>query len=197
MKRILLAVIVLLLPIVARADLHPSTGVRLGATLQSGATFYVSSGTANNFYASTITVNGTQPFLVVSFSSFTIAASSASVANAFVPTGLKRTITPLSSNSRFEISVVGQVGGSNVTLGTPFATLNRGATNLGDASNGFCEVDETGTLTQARAPCSFVVVDSPATASAVTYEVYIKSDGTRTTTWGLNTTFMFIKEYDH
>lgn len=54
MKRILLGLF-LVFPSIALADLRPST-IFLSNTLQSGATFYVSSGTAVNFNASTATI---------------------------------------------------------------------------------------------------------------------------------------------
>lgn len=56
MKRLILVGIVFLLPALGRADLHPSPGIQLRATLQTGATFYVSSGTVVNFNASTATI---------------------------------------------------------------------------------------------------------------------------------------------
>lgn len=57
MKRIIWAGVLCLLPILARADLRPPfNGITAGSTLQSGATFYVSSGTAVSFNASTATI---------------------------------------------------------------------------------------------------------------------------------------------
>lgn len=54
MKRLLWTGLALLLPVFARADLHPVAGVRLGTTLQVGATFYVSSGTVTSLNTTTL-----------------------------------------------------------------------------------------------------------------------------------------------
>lgn len=57
MKRIIWAGVLCLLPLLARADLRPPfNGITASSTLQSGTTFYVSSGTAVNFNASTATI---------------------------------------------------------------------------------------------------------------------------------------------
>lgn len=181
--------------------------IQLRDTLQTGATFYVSSGTVKNLNASTATINvlnvstfswrGNQSSVVVSFSSFTIASSSSTTSQTFVPTGLKRTITPKTPSSHFEISVVGLIGGSNVVAATPVATLERNGNDLGASSSfGFCSIDATtAPANQLRVPCSFTTTDYPATGSSVTYEIYIRSNGAATAAWGLNDTKMFIKEW--
>lgn len=58
MKRILLAGLVILLPVLAHADLVPPAtgGISNTSTLQTNTTFYVSSGTAVSFNSSTATI---------------------------------------------------------------------------------------------------------------------------------------------
>lgn len=167
-----------------------------GGAVSLSDPFTSSSATITTLNISTIQKSGTPLAYVVSFSSFSLGASSATTSATFIPTGLKRTITPKSAQSCFEINVVGALAGSIPTLGTPYMTLSRNGANIGDATVGLCDLDAVTTPANfLRVPCDPTVMDSPATASPVTYEVYIRSDGTRTTTWGLTLTYIFIKEW--
>lgn len=104
----------------------------------------------------------------------TVAVASSTAVTSFVPTNLTCQITPTSSSSRIKITVETDANAQDNTV-DGFATIERGTTNLG-ASNGF-KVWNTGSGTGTQTvPLSMAYIDSPATTSATTYTVYIKSD---------------------
>jgi hypothetical protein len=173
-----------------------------GSALTGSAsmTFDGTTSTITIINTSTFTLSGRQPYFILQSSQTKVVTSSATTIGSFARTGIAITLTPASVLSRFKIMFTGGLNGSNLTLTTPELTIERNAVNLGDASFGMCENDLTGTSpTQFRTNCTISgFMDSPATTSAVTYEVYIKSDGTRTTTiCGLSTCFLLVEEYDH
>lgn len=97
--------------------------------------------------------------------------------NSFVTTSLSASITPSSSTSRVKITVTG--GGSISTSGVNASfTITRGGSNIG-ASNGFCQILSPSASVE-KAPVAISYIDSPATASSVTYAVHIKVDGSAT-----------------
>jgi hypothetical protein len=83
---------------------------------------------------------------------------------------LSVTITPTSSTSKFFISV--STTGYKNTDSFGAYTIYRNSTNLGNATNGMSQIQPGGYY-----PVSMCITDSPATASAITYQVYYKMLG--------------------
>jgi hypothetical protein len=84
---------------------------------------------------------------------------------------LSVTITPSSTLSKIYVS-------ANFSYGTPSGTVSvytslfRGATNLGDATNGFGNLFDGSSYEYSHA--TLQILDSPSTTSATTYQVYFK-----------------------
>lgn len=102
----------------------------------------------------------------------------------FQATGLSASITPTSASNRVKITVSGQVGCANPSLSNVFVTIKRGSTDLGNSTSGFTAFQSAST-SNTHVPLGIVYIDSPATTSATTYEVYIRS-ADNTTTASLN-----------
>jgi hypothetical protein len=83
---------------------------------------------------------------------------------------LSVTITPTSSTSKFFISV--STTGYKNTDSFGAYTIYRNSTNLGNATNGMAQIQPSGYF-----PVAMSITDSPATASAITYQVYYKMIG--------------------
>lgn len=134
--------------------------------------------------------NYSQMQILQTIVAFTNSSSSATTSIAFVPTLLTTSITPTSASSRILIMVNGTMTANSTTVSRQgFATLERGTTDLSSGSLGFCSASTL--VTSATAdndyPCSMIFVDSPATTSATTYTVYIRtSNAADSTVWNRN-----------
>lgn len=99
--------------------------------------------------------------------------------------GLSVTITPKSSTSKFLIIVVGGVCQGSNANGSRI-NINRGATAIDQGTgstynqSSIIYAGNQYTIT----PIALSYLDSPATASAVTYKVQFATDGGGTTYWG-------------
>jgi len=97
---------------------------------------------------------------------------------------LSVTITPSSTLSKIYVS-------ANFSYGTPSGTVSfytslfRGATNLGNATNGFGNLFDGSSYEYSHA--TLQILDSPSTTSATTYQVYFRI-GSGTNSAVLNTT---------
>jgi len=103
----------------------------------------------------------------------TTVAAITTTSTSFVTTSFSLSITPTSSSSKILVFVNGgggYTGGVNVAL---YATVYRGATNLGDATYGLERIYAGAALI---APHSMSVLDSPATTSSTTYTCYFRSN---------------------
>ena len=88
---------------------------------------------------------------------------------------LSVSITPSSASNKIFVSVSSSiVNGSGD--GFVFATIYRGATNLGDSTNGMASVNSVPGVTAIRAPLCMTILDSPSSTSALTYQVYFRSN---------------------
>lgn len=105
---------------------------------------------------------------ILQIQSFTTTTSSASQAGAFENTNLTVTITPKLSTSK--ILVIANTTVTNGGNAVNRATIARGSTNLGDATNGFHSFNTSG-LDQ----FSIIYLDSPSTTSATTYTLQLKA----------------------
>jgi hypothetical protein len=94
-------------------------------------------------------------------------------------TGLSASITPQSSSS--QIICMGQLNTGVITSELMFAQLVRGATAIGNGTSGASinalTTSGVGANTIAMATVPIFFVDSPATTSATTYKIQIKSGG--------------------
>lgn len=103
--------------------------------------------------------------------------SSSTTSTSFVNTGLQATITPTSSTSKVLILVTFMgydAGGAGVNW---YATIQRGSTNLGNATYGMATIYNSAGGVQGGYSISFL--DSPTTTSPTTYSfAYAKGAGT-------------------
>lgn len=181
-------------------------------TLQSGATFYVSSGTAVNMNATNLAVSSMTTTLPMSARKITglangsvstdaaafgqihlmqapvcatVVSSSGTVSNVFSITNSTVSITPTSSSSKIFVIAMGMFEiGTTAKLG--LVTLLRGSTNLGGVLGMTSAFTTIGADTQW--PTTVLFLDSPATTSPTVYGVAIRNnDNATTVTWGAST----------
>lgn len=109
-------------------------------------------------------------------------ATTTGTSSTFFATTTTATITPSTNTSRIKITVSGQLRAAAAAYRVEM-TIKRGSTNLGDATHGFTNLLGNAGSTS-EIPCSVVYIDSPATTSATTYTVYIRSsDNASTSQW--------------
>lgn len=106
----------------------------------------------------------------------TMTTAFSTTSSTYQASGLKATIIPTSVNSKIRITL-----STVIMTGTPAAadaiiTIKRGSTDIALSTNGFLYCDIT-----AQVSTSTSYVDSPATASSVVYEAYLKNDDNATT----------------
>ena len=107
---------------------------------------------------------------------------------------LSVSITPSSTSSKIFLIANSNGYANNAGLNAYF-TIYRGATNLGNASNGMINWwDETNR--QIGNGWSITYLDSPATTSATTYQVYMKVDSGTTAFMNYNTTLGSITAFE-
>ena len=88
---------------------------------------------------------------------------------------LSLSITPSSaSNKIFVIASSTVQNGSGD--GYVFSTIYRDSTNLGNATYGMGVVNSVSGVTAIRAPLCMTILDSPSSTSALTYQVYFRSN---------------------
>jgi hypothetical protein len=107
---------------------------------------------------------------------------------------LSISITPSSTSSKIFLIANSNGYANNAGLNAYF-TIYRGATNLGNASNGLINWwDETNR--QIGNGWSMTYLDSPSTTSATTYQVYMKVDSGTTAFMNYNTTLGSITAFE-
>ena len=84
---------------------------------------------------------------------------------------LSVSITPSSTSNKILILMTS--GGGNNGTGTASYSVYRGATNLGDGSNGFLSIQSNGGQIQSQVAVNYL--DSPNTTSSTTYQVYFRA----------------------
>jgi len=147
----------------------------------TGITFPVATATGSATQASAGRV-----LQVVSFSNGTQLATSST---SWVATSLTASITPTSSTSKILIMALG--GSLDNNPGTNaqcyLSIFRNSSTNLGNATSGMVQIYTSGS-TRVQAPASLGYVDSPATTSATTYTVYLKTSGASTMYYNVDAT---------
>ena len=88
---------------------------------------------------------------------------------------LSVSITPSSASNKVFIIVNSTVSNASGD-GFVFATIYRGATNLGEATNGIGIGNSVSGVTHIDHPACITILDSPNTTSATTYQLYFRSD---------------------
>lgn len=89
------------------------------------------------------------------------------------------TITPTSTSSRIKITVSGATDNLNTAI-SPIVSIFRGSTDLDPGSNGFVQPGTTATQPNTW-PIHITWIDSPATTSATTYSIRLKSSSAGST----------------
>ena len=104
-------------------------------------------------------------------------ANSNITASSFTATGHTVTITPKFSTSKVLLYVLG--GGQYLPQGNTMGsvTIYRGSTNIGSGTRGLQSFYTVGTTGFTITPHGMMVLDSPSTTSATTYQTYAKTDG--------------------
>ena len=92
----------------------------------------------------------------------------------FVATGNTLSITPSDVAHRIKIIAFGTLEVDSSSPGEAFITLYRNGIELSSLTTGFSEIASSQT-NGLRVPTTIVHVDSPASTSAVNYEIYIRS----------------------
>jgi hypothetical protein len=95
-------------------------------------------------------------------------------------TGMSATITPSNSSNKILILVSGSLYNSNISL-VSFATIYRNGSNILNTGGFTTFYGNTGN--PFYVPCGATYLDSPATTSATTYQVYIRSPNSGTAAW--------------
>jgi hypothetical protein len=162
----------LTLPTTIEVDtIEPQSGtsLTLGAsgdtiTIPSGATL-TNSGTATGFGKVLQVVTATDDTNRTTTSTSFVTGSNT----------LSLSITPSSaSNKIFVIASSTVVNGSGD--GYVFSTIYRDSTNLGNVTYGMGVVNSVSGVTAIRAPLCMTILDSPSSTSALTYQVYFRSN---------------------
>tara|TARA_Y100000114_G_scaffold132025_1_gene130562 strand:- start:500 stop:988 length:489 start_codon:yes stop_codon:yes gene_type:complete len=102
--------------------------------------------------------------------------SKSTTSTSFVTTTHSVTITPKHINSKIFLNVSG--GAWYINGNSTWCTIYRDSTNLGDSTYGLTQNSQVGYI-----PHSFSFVDSPATTSSTTYEVYFRVSNSANTTY--------------
>ena len=88
---------------------------------------------------------------------------------------LSVSITPSSASNKIFITANSTIVNTSGN-GLVFATIFRNSTNIGDANNGMAVGNSVPEITHIDHPMCMTILDSPSTTSAITYQVYIRSD---------------------
>ena len=98
----------------------------------------------------------------------------ASTSTSYVTTQITGAITPTNANSKILVQVFTSGNNNNSSAHELRATIYRGTTNLFSQDN-FAMVGSQSSGNRIHVPLSMAVLDSPNSASAVTYSVYFKT----------------------
>lgn len=137
---------------------------------------------------------------VVQVKSATYATQTSTTSTSYVASGLSLSITPTSASNKILCFV--NVSGHTIRGGNDtgfFMRLRRGSTAILDDGAYVTYVEaNNATRTQLGMPVTRVFLDSPATTSATTYDIQIKSDGGGAATiaaqWNNNTSIITLME---
>jgi len=133
-----------------------------------GSTIEIPSGHKISGAAGSIVAPGN----VIQVVSGTAATETALTSTSFVASGTSVSITPTSTSSKILVSAVLPI--QSGTSGNITYTLYRGSTNLGNSTYGMGRFYDPATR---DTNATIIILDSPSTTSATTYQIYIKVSG--------------------
>ena len=199
MKKAILFLALVSCASLSRADLRPPM-IRLTSTLQSGATFFVSSGTVatqlnipNGTSATNAAAYGQIGVFQVVFSSE--AAGGTFTSGSYVVGGASATITPSSVSHRIKITINGSWGHSSATAQSEIC-IGKAGVSLFTTAN--CPLQLFDPVAGKSLPYVMTWIDSPATTSPVSYQTMAATSGASLTTGGSqstgSTTTMILEE---
>ena len=182
-------------------------GTTLGDLAYSSATANTNTRLGIGTTGQVLTVSGGVPAwatgsssAVVQVKSATYATATSTTSTSYVSSGLSLSITPTSASNKILciVNMSGITARSGADTGF-FSRLRRASTAILDDNAYVTYILATGaTATQLGQPVTRVFLDSPATTSATTYDVQIKSDGggaaTITAQWNDNTSTITLME---
>jgi hypothetical protein len=115
---------------------------------------------------------------VIQTTSTTATSAFTTTSSTFQATNLSLTITPTSASNRILIiaSASIQLGATNHNA---YVTIERSGSNLG-GTNGFQQVSTGSSSGSINAPSTITYIDSPASTSSLTYQVYLRNDDNAT-----------------
>jgi len=147
------------------------------ATAGSVSDSYIVSMSSSKLTGTQTVPRGTLPTgSVLQVVSAVLTTTASTTSSSFTASGLSVSITPSSSSSKVFI-IVAAAGGQTTSNGAGIFTIYRGATNLGNATDGFTYLYSNATFTNPfRVPVNMAFLDSPATTSSTTYQVYFKTN---------------------
>ena len=123
----------------------------------------------------------TAPGHVIQVVQNTSTSAHSGTATDWASTGFSVTITPTSASNKVLLNINATVSASGNAI-QPRFSIFRGSTNLGETGRGFGQIYiASGGLNQQHVSTSFL--DSPNTTSAITYTVYMRTNG-GTYVWG-------------
>lgn len=132
---------------------------------------------------------------VIQTVSTTNATPFTTTSSTFQTTNLSLAITPTSASNKILVLISGSLRSARLDLSGAYASLFRGATNLGNTSGiGITLGPVSGTVIQnLNISCSMHILDAPATTSATTYSVKIANqDNSTTVAWGNESTTTIV-----
>lgn len=123
-------------------------------------------------------------FKILQVQACTTQTSSSTTSATFTTTNSSCTITPSNSSNKVLVFASGTLTNNSLAATVISASLFRGSTNLMGLAGG-AAINGSAAGTSLLAPASMTYLDSPATTSATTYFVKIRSsDGATTANWG-------------
>ena len=140
----------------------------------------------------TVLTNKT-PGTVIQTVSFSNGTQLASSSTSWVATALTASITPTASTSKILIMALGGTLDNNPGTNCQcyLSIFRNSATNLGNTNSGIVQAYTSGS-TRIQVPCSLGYLDSPATTSATTYTVYLRTNGANVMYYNVDATVSTI-----
>jgi hypothetical protein len=154
-------------------ELNGSTGVSL---VQDGVVTAADLASTLDLTGKTVTLPAGVGGKVLQVVQTVFSSNATTSSSSFTASGMSASITPSSASSKILI-IVAIAGHQTASNGGGIFTIYRGATNIGDASDGFQYLYTNASYSNPfRIPINMVFLDSPSTTSSTTYEVYFKTN---------------------
>lgn len=118
--------------------------------------------------------------------SFTTTSSSATTLQTYAATNITVNITPTSASNKIKVTATFYLEVGTTVDKSCRWTLNRGASNLGNATNGFGSFFNYRVAGNSGIPVTIEYIDSPSSTSALTYAIYFNTDSASTVTIARN-----------